>query len=311
MALSANEQQDQDRSQLPTQTVTNTAIGNLIAKCCITNQSLTIPQYVTLNERYGILADTSIGVKNGRDFELKYFGLGIRGSNCTGMDGMGVSIMRVNQHQPIDAELFTPIPLVARTLDADLDNVLRENYRIRVVQKVNNVDYVFYFLKLINFANYNPQIVKVTRDEETGNETVKPYVPNKDDLFDPEPVQMTSSDTVPVSNVYVNSSAILDCSLSEADIEELKNACKIMFGDSAYAAPSEVGIAYGIDTTTSGEIAGGASIQYTEALSAIFAHYVTERDARNANNNTSINYAFDHGASEPMLLADGSSAVSG
>ena len=56
MALSSSEQLDQDRSKLPSQTTTNTGIGNLIAKTMQTNRSLVIPKWSTLNEKYGILA---------------------------------------------------------------------------------------------------------------------------------------------------------------------------------------------------------------------------------------------------------------
>ena len=87
MALSAAEIQDQERSEVPSATLTNTAMGNLINKCCATNQNITIPAFTTLNEVYNVLAQESVGVKKGRDFELKYFGIGVRGSNCVGMDG--------------------------------------------------------------------------------------------------------------------------------------------------------------------------------------------------------------------------------
>ena len=112
MALSANDVQAQNRSEVPTQTVTNAAVGNLINKCCVTNQPLTLLQYSALNEFYDVLAADSIGLKNGRDFELKYFALGVRGSDCTGVDANGKTKLKVNQHQPSDANLFLPIPLI-------------------------------------------------------------------------------------------------------------------------------------------------------------------------------------------------------
>jgi hypothetical protein len=302
MAISSAEVQDQNRSEVPTQTVTNTPYGNLIGKCCSTNQKINLPQYTTLNEVYNIMGEESIGVKNGRDFELKFFGIGIRGSACDGKDARGVTKLKVNQHQPIDGNLFTAVPFILRPIDNDLDNVNRAKYRLRTVETLSDgVTYAVYWLKLIDFANYNPSVNKITRDA-AGNETAKPYVPSKDNLFNPQPVDFTSENTVPISDTYMNSSAILDCSMSAQDLVELANACKVYFGDSSYASINEVGVAWGIDTQFDGQIAGGATIRYTEVLSAVFSHYITERDGRNAINNTKIQLAFDHGASEPMLL---------
>lgn len=293
---------DQSRSEAPTQTVTNTGLGNLIAKCVQTGNNVTIPKHSTLNERYKILETESIGIKNGRDFYLKYFTVGIRGSNCVGTDELGVSTMKVNQHQPIDMNLFLSVPFAARPVDNDFDNVNRSKYRMRVVE--NDVDGVltaFYYLKLINFDNYDPSLLKITRDED-GNELTVPFVPVKDDLFDPTPVDFTSEGSVPTSNVYLNSSAILDCSLNSGDLQELRNACLRKFGDESYAAINEVGLAFGIDTQTDGQIGQGGVIRYAESMSTVIAHFVSERDARNARNNTRIQLAFDHGASDPMLL---------
>lgn len=302
MALSASEIQDQNRSEVPTQTTTNTGYGNLIMKCVATRQSFTLPQYSTLNEKYNTLAAESIGRKNGQDFELKYFGVGIRGANCIGQNALGVSRMKVNQHQPIDMNLFTAIPFICRPIDEDLNNIQRAKYRMRVV--MNGYDgnsYVFYFLKLINFDHYNPQVSKITRDEN-GNETPVPYVPSRDDLFNPQPVDFTSEGSVPISNTYLNSSAILGCSLDQGDLKELADACRVLYNDASYAAINETMIAWGIDTITDGSTGGGAVVRYDEVLSAVAAHYITERDARNALNNTQLNLDFDHGASEPMLL---------
>lgn len=301
MALSATELQDQNRSEVPTQSVTNTAWGGLIAKCSNTKQNFTLPQWTTLNEFHGILAEESIGLKNGNDFTLKYFGIGIRGSDAIGKTGLGTTLLKVNQHQPKDGNLFVPIPFICRPVDADLNNINRAKYRMRTVEDINGVAYAFYWLKVISFASYNPQVVVITRDEDN-NETPVPYIPVKDDLFNPQPVDFTSNGSVPISNQYMNNSAILDCSLDQTDLREMENACRVKYGDASLAAPNEVGVAYGIDTKTDGSIGQGATIRYDEVLSAVYAHYITERDARAALNNVRIQYAFDHGASEPMLL---------
>lgn len=302
MTLSADQLQDQNRSEVPTQTVTNTPWGNLIGKCCGTRQNLELPPFTTLNERYNVLASASIGVKNGHDFELKYFGIGVRGSNSVGKDSFGVDKIKVNQHQPIDMNLFHAIPFIGRPLTNDLDNVTRSKFRMRVVENdINGIQSAFYYLKIVNFDEYNPQVNDITRDANN-NETSVKNIPVKDSLFNPQPQEFTSEGTVPVSNVYVNSSALLGCSLDANDLQEIANACRMKYGDASYGSINETMLCWGIDTRNDGQISGGATIQYTEVLSAVAAHFVTERDGRNVLNNTYIEMNYDHGASEPMLL---------
>ena len=98
----------------------------------------------------------------------------------------------------------------------------------------------------------------------------------------------------------VNGSAILDCSLDAEMLAEIVNAVKIVKGDPSLASINEVGICWGIDSEQSGSI-GNATMRYTEALSVNIAHFLSEQDARNANNNTYMELRFDHGNSDPLL----------
>lgn len=289
-------------AEQPVQTVTNTAYGNIIAKACITGRPFVLPEFTTLNERYNVLASQSIGNKNGKDFNLGYFVLGIRGSNANGTNSLGVTNLKVNQHSPIDGNVFTPVPLIARPLDNPLSNEQRTKYRMRVVEQSHDGTMCeFYYASLIDFTNYIPSVVKVTRDGD-GNEVPNPYIPERDSLFNPQPHSFTSEGTTPVTDTYIDSTAILDCSLDRNTLNEITNACKMKYGDPSLAAPNEVGICFGIDVQADGQIAQGASIRYTEAMSLVIAHFITERDGRSATSNTHISLAFDHGASEPMLI---------
>lgn len=302
MALSNSELQDQARSDNPAQVYTNTSFGGLLYKCVATNQPITVPKYTTLNELMTLFGDESIGLKASRDFELKYFCVGIRGSNCSGTDGDGVSNMRVNAHQPIDQSLFTMIPLLARPLSNDLDDVTRAQYRLRVVGTYQGQQYAVYYVKLIDFTNYNPSEFLVTRDPNTGSELPDPLIHQKDDLFSPEPVIYGSDGTIQASNTYAEGSAILDCSLNANDLAEIVNAARIVKGDSSKTGINEVGILWGIDTPQRGSV-GNSSINYTEALSLNIAHFLSERDARNAQSNSTVTLRFDHGNADPMLVA--------
>jgi len=312
MALSSAEIQDQARSDNPTQIFTNNSLGGLLYKCMATKQPFTVPQYSTLNEYLQLWGDESLGQKNSRDFELKYVTYGLRGSNCYGLQPNGLSAMRVNGHQPIDQRLFVLCPLIARPLDNDLDEQTREKYRGRTVGTYNNQAYAVYWVKVASFEDYNPHELLVEVDEDSGNSQVieNPYVHKKDDLMNPEPPNYTSNGTVPVAKRYVMGSAIIDCSLDATELAEIVNACKIVFGDPSVASINEVSVMWGIDTKVGGDITGGAQIRYNEALSMIPAHFLSEKDGRSAGGNSAITLRFDHGNSDPLLLATDSTTSS-
>ncbi|WNY40921.1 hypothetical protein [Klebsiella phage YC1] len=298
----ATDTQQSSNSRLPSQIVTATAFGVKIAIAAITKQNVEVEQYTTLNEIHSVLADESLGVKAGSDFTLKYYGLGVKGSQFIGNDANGIARMLVNQHQPIDCNAFYPIPLVVRELSDDLTADERANYRMRVVFTKDSVTYVAYYLRVISFAAFSPSIVKITKDPTTGNEDPDVYVPTSD-YQHPTPITPNSDGTVPLSNQYVSATGKLDLSIDASGLAELRNACSIMFGDESYAAPNEYYVCTGIDTPSSGQTSGSINVSYTEAVSAIIAYFITETHPRDANANGAIEMFFDIGASAPLLLA--------
>lgn len=300
MPITTSASSESEMAKVPSQVSTNTLLGNMINKACVTNQNVTVPEYGTINRALEILMPQSVGVKSGRDFELKYFMVGRRGNSVKSTAEDGVVEMEANQHQPIDANLFSPMPFITRPINNPLTEAQRRNYRCRTVETINGEQREFWWVKVINFDAYDPKVLKIIRDPETGVETPTTFIPTRDNLF-PEPINLTSENTVPVSNTYVNATAMLDCSLNSNDVVELQNVAAVRYGDAGKARISESAVCFGIDTLTEGSIGTGV-ITYTEAVAVVVAHFVTESDARNANNNTGISLVFDHGVSEPMLL---------
>lgn len=301
-----------DTSKLPSQVIVTTGIGNMVTPAMMCKRPVTIPQYTTLNEVYNVLANDSIGAKKGEDFTLAYFGIGIKGATCIGGDSNGISRMQVNQHQPIDFNMFFGIPFLVRLQNADLEASERDKYRIRVPFTKNGTKYIAYYLKKIGFAQFDPKMNLVTRDESTGSEDTKPYIPVPEDLH-PEPVPMDSMGSVPLTNQYIDSSAKLDTSLLEVDLSELKNACRILYNDANYANLNEYCLVAGIETTNTGPVGDAASVTYKELSSSVITHHITEAYARSANANGKITLLFDIGSAAPLLVyssrIDSASAV--
>lgn len=291
-----------DSQKLPNQLVSATGLGLIINAALSCNQTVNIPKFSTLNERYEVLAEESQGRKKGRDFQLAYFGVGIGGSRSIGQDANGLEGRRVYQHKATDFNAFYPIPMVGRKLSEDLDEEVRKNYRMRYIRKIGDELYVFYELKLAGFIEFDPTMKVGERDPATGNETERPYVPKKEDL-EPKPYELTSTNSVPVTNTYINGTGKIDLSLNGNDLEELRNVCRILFNDSSKAAINEVYMVYGIETDHDGDIDGPGTVRYKELLSACVSYHITEAYARDANANSKMPWFFMYGNSLPLLIA--------
>ncbi|AEV89572.1 putative major virion structural protein [Pseudomonas phage OBP] len=299
-----------DSQKLPNQIVTPNGMGIIINAACVTRQTVEIPKNTTLNELYDVLADESLGRKAGKDFQLGYYGIGIGGSRCIGTDANGLEGRRVYQHKATDYNAFYPIPFIARKLGEDIDPVLRDNYRMRVVKKVGDEMYVFYYLKLIDFTEFDPTQKVGERDPETGNETERPYIPKKEDLT-PKPYELQATNSVPITNTYINGSGKMTLTLNGNDLEEIRNVCRILFNDSSKAAINEMYLAYGIETRNDGDITGGGTVNYKELQSAVVSYLITEAYARDANANSKMPWAFWYGNSLPLLVSPETLAVAG
>lgn len=290
-----------DNQKLPNQLVAPNGLGILVNSAVSTGRTFTIPENCTLNEHYDILAEESVGRKNGKDFTLGYYGIGIGGSRSTGNDSNGLEGRRVYQHKAVDFNAFYPIPFVIRELGDDLDPVTRDNYRMRVVKKIGDKMYVMYYLKLIGFDEFDPSMKVGERDPETGNEKERPYIPRAEDL-QPKPYELTSTNNIPITNTYINSTGKMDLSLTGNDLEEVRNVCRILFNDAGKAAINEMYLAYGVETRFDGQITGGATVNYKELQSACVSYHITEAYARDANANSKMPWFFWYGNSLPLLV---------
>ncbi|QCW23287.1 hypothetical protein HWC35_gp047 [Vibrio phage USC-1] len=295
---------ESDNSRVPAQMVSTQPMGTNIMIAKATNKQLNIPPNTTLNEHHEIEVNNSLGVKNGQDFVLGYFGVGIKGYQVVGNHPITqVPVNYTNQHQPFDQNLFYSIPLCARPLDDDLTEQEREKYRIRTIKILDGVPTALYWLMKTGMSEFNPKTKRAYRKPDTGNEVPEDYVYRPESL-NPEPITLSSNGTVPLSNTYLTSSGLMDLSLNGTALEELRNVCRLMFGDPSLAAVSEYQIVWGIESTTEGQGPGGTTFRHKELISAVTQYVISERHARDANSNGDIVLKYDLGAAYPMLLEE-------
>jgi hypothetical protein len=299
---------DRDSQKLPNQLVAATGAGLIITAACTTGQTVDILKNTTLNEKRGILAEESLGRKNGRNFYLQYFGVGIKGSRSIGEDPSGLEGRRVYQHKAIDQAAFYSIPMIARKMGDDLDPIDRDKYRMRYTDVINGETWIFYDLKLAGFAEFDPTVKVGERDPLTGEDTERPYTPKEEDLS-PKPYELVSTDSVPITNTYINGTGKMDLSLDANDLAELRNVCSVLFGDPGKAAINELYVAFGIETTNQGQTSATTTTDYKEVMSATVAYHITEAYARDANANSQMPWYFWLGNSIPLLV--GAEAIVG
>lgn len=290
-----------NKSKLPSTLIQPTAMGMAVAAAVNCKQPIDIPQYTTLNEKYGILADESIGKKHGKDFVLSYYGIGIGGSRSIGSSGSILEDRKVHQHQPTDQNAFYPIPFLIRLITDDIDPTVRDKYRMRVVRKIGDKIYVMYYLKAINFDQFNPSVKIGERDATNGNESDRPYIYKKEDLS-PAPYELVDVNSVPLSNQFAKGTGKMDLTLNTDDLNEIKNVCRVLFGDASKAALNEMYLAYGIESSNDGQIGETGTVKYKELQSAIVSFNLTEAWARDANANTKFPWFFYYGNSTPLLV---------
>lgn len=291
---------DAESSKLPSQGHTPTALGILISGAKNCDQPFELLPNTTLNEKYGVMADSATGKKNGGDFKLGWYGIGIKGSKCIGENAEGIEVRRILDHTATDFAAFKPIPFVIRELADDLDEEERKNYRMRVIRKIGDITYVMYFLKAIKFDLYDPSIKTGYRDPVTGNNDEDVYTPKESDLS-PTPYELLSTDSVPISNQYSTATGTLNLTLEASDLDEIRNVCTIMYGTSSVAAISELYLVHGIDTLNDGEISQGGSVKYQELCPACVSYQITELYGRDANANNRLKIFFEYGNSVSYL----------
>lgn len=292
---------DSESSKLPSQGHTPTSLGILISGAKNTNQQVEILKNHTLNEKYGIHESEAIGIKEGKDFVLGWYGIGLNGSKCIGTNEFGIEVRRINEHRATDNAPFYGIPFLAREISDDIDEETRKQYRLRVVRKIGTVTYVFYYLKAINFDYYQPSVKLGYHDPVTGSNKEEAYTPQEGDL-NPTPYELVSTDAVPATDWYTTATGTLNLTLEAKDLDELRNVCRIMFNDASVAALSEYYLVHGIDTVIADGLGpNGSAVRYNELVPACTSYQITENYGRDANTTNRMKIFFEYGNSISYL----------
>ena len=267
-------------------------IGLMSAK--YPNLPIEIPKFTTLNEKFGIATNQTLAAN-----EIPgaiYYAIGNQGHRVE-IGANEIPLTSPIEHDPTHAALYGHLPFVLRPVMNDLPKEKRDQYALRKELLIGAEKYYAYYLKRLDFTNAKVNYYKTTVID--GEETTVPYVPNSGNLSPLKPkISATSVTTTSSSTVYASTEVTIN--FNAFDVEELINACKILYNDERYAIISEIAICSGVDRQLSGLTAGNSQIVVKEAICVQVNAFVSASH-NVAETNQGFTRIIDLGENEPLM----------
>lgn len=175
-----------------------------------------------------------------RDLKIGLIMIGRGGHGMTVDDDAEISPITY-PHEATHTGLFRPMPLLVRPVSSDITNEDKAKYRIRTTMMINNLLYAVYWGKKID-ASTN-EIIEMIETVENGKVvSAKPYTPTANDL---RPTKTDIDQTA--TGVYLRTYTAVNFGFSNAEVEEIVNACTLMYGNPDKAIISELAFCFGKD----------------------------------------------------------------
>ena len=189
-----------------------TVWSNLIESYKMFNHPLALPNYVTLNDKYGIPSINNDITK----VTLGYYTLGIR------KDGVTAD----TTHDSADREVFVPLPFLIVPTSTGLTSSQKDMFKIRVVKTINNVEYIMCYVKKVTAIDVDMSAYNVEY-----NQTSKTFTPS---LLVPSQAYTNAQSKSgcggdKITNFHATSTKVT-VSLSIDEIASAKAAANIMYG---------------------------------------------------------------------------------
>lgn len=283
------------------ETTVRTIYSSHLATCKYIGAPFQPLENSTINELFRV-ADSNYTIGANEYPNLKYVMIGNGGVKYEVVSENFVTTIPL-AHLPRHASLYNPIPFVVRKLSDDLTANERKGYRMRklFVDSETNEQYVAYFIKVLPMDNITPVIeVRSVAGSLITSESFSPHVSD----LTPAPVDLQEVDINNPNGDYLVSSARVDFELTDNDISNLKNACRIYLGDERLAVISEIAVCTGIDRAW--ELEGISTptnrVLYDEAIATQVSTFLAQYYAI-ANMSSGFTISLDVGAVEPMLFS--------
>lgn len=278
--------------------VTRSAYFSTLQSCMVRGGAYKWLPFTTLNEKHNILPGeyppAAVYPTMG------FIALG-RGGLKLSIDADGETSPVIKQHKSTDSALFNQMPIVLRLLDDDLPIERRGNYALRQKVNIKGNDYWAYWLKRHDFSTADSDMF-LKKALGNGEYDVKPFVPDQSNL-NPVAEDLSEAGSNLLAGISVVSSTMITIPLDQFDINEIRNASKIIKGIDGKATVSEIAICTGTLKQVIAQGQGG-TFQFMEAIGVQIASFIQALyplDFINQN----LTDQLELGISEPLFKVEG------
>lgn len=262
--------------------------------CKLLNRPFTVLPNSTLNQKFNLFSNEVLSVNEYP--ALKYICLGNKGASYE-QTNSGYVLTTPVPHLPRHASLYNFIPFVIRPINNDLSSTERTKYRLRVPITISGTNYVAYYLRELTLSTVTPTVE--LRNVNNGVITTDTFSPALSDLSPVPPVLSPNSLNNPNGD-YLASTAKVTFNLNQQEINEIMDACNLLFGDARYAVISEIGLCTGVDRILQGTF-GATVSNYTDSVITQIAAFISQYHPLSANT-TQVQIELDIGSLEPLLV---------
>ena len=262
----------------------------------------TIKPYSTLNQKLGIFQEEVFNAQPLTAKEIPriaYVVIGNKGHRIT-LDGDQEPDVMDQQRLARYSGLYNEIPWVLRETTNDLTAAERMKFRLRKPITVGSKNYIAYYARVIDYSNTVPQgehMVKINNGGNSVQFDVKPFINTASDL-NPTPPILDNNGVIMTSGDFLRATAKATISLTPSDVNEILEACKILYGSYSKAVISEIGYCYGVDKQLQGNF-NGTLMTYTEVIGCTI-HTFSSYFARLRDATDGIDITVNIGCTEPL-----------
>lgn len=247
----------------------------------------------TLNQKLNIFPD--VAITDNDTPHMRYLAIGngghdfIAGSN-------GRKKWKALHHKARHTALYNQLPFVLRLPAEDLTAAERLRYRLRRLETHGGITYVAYYLRVLDLSTTETTLEY--RRVQDGVTTSTPFSPTLEDL-NPVPPSLSVGEAVGVTGDYIASTAKIPFEMTEQDVQEFVNACRIIEGGDGYAVISECATVTGVDRALQGDF-NGAMQSYTEVINAQVSSFIATAWVMEYQTD-GVRMTIDVGNVEPLL----------
>lgn len=175
-----------------------------------------------------------------KDLAMRYIVIGNGAHyNVTGPVG-GPPYPDTKKHRARDSGLYRMMPFLVRPATNDLTISQRQKYRLRKTLYIDGILYVAYYARVLDLTSVTPEETLTTIVD--GNPIISNFVPTINDRRPTPPDIGTTND-----GSFLAVSANITITLSAAEVQDIRDACALIFGDENQAIISEIGHCTGLD----------------------------------------------------------------